>query len=73
MQMAGEPPCEEMGRLAAEAGARFLEHFHENRMWLEEDLVTDVQSVNDRIYEAYVDYTTYRRDNPRVEKERLDA
>jgi hypothetical protein len=52
---------------------RFLEHFHEHRIWLEEDLVAEIQAVNDTLYSAYVDYTTYRRDDPRVQKERTDA
>jgi hypothetical protein len=73
LQMASEPSWEEKGRLAADAGTTFIEHFHENRIWLDEDLVGDIQSVNDRIYEAYVGYTTYRRDDPRLEKDRLDA
>lgn len=71
--MAGEPTWTEKGEASAQAATNFVEHFHEHRIWLDQDLCADIQTVNDRLYEAYVDYTTYHHDDPNVQKERLEA
>jgi hypothetical protein len=72
LQMAGEPSWEEKGRAAVEASAKFHAHFEEHRIWLEEDLCADVKMVADALYEAYVNYTTYRQDDPNADRERLE-
>jgi hypothetical protein len=71
LQMAGEPPWEEKGKDAVEAAAGFVQHFEENRIWLEEDLCAQIKEVADGLYVAYVDFTTYRRDD--YSDERLEA
>jgi hypothetical protein len=70
LQMAGEPSSEEKGKDAVEAAAAFVQHFEENRIWLEADLCEDVKKVADGLYRAYVDFTTYRRDD--FSNERLE-
>jgi hypothetical protein len=71
LQMAGEPSWEEKGKDAVEAAATFVQHFEENRIWLEADLCAQVQKVASGLYVAYVDFTTYRRED--YSDERLKA
>jgi hypothetical protein len=50
--MGGEPTWTEKGEASAQAATNFVEHFREHRIWLDQDLCADIQTVNDRLYEA---------------------
>jgi hypothetical protein len=72
LQMAGQPDWAEKGTAAAKAGTKFVEHFQENRIWLEAALCEQVQKVADGFNEAFVKFTIYDPNDPNVRRERLD-
>jgi hypothetical protein len=72
LQMAGDKNWDEKGTVAVAAATTFVEHFQENRIWLEPDLCDDVQKVVHGLYTAYVKFTIYDPEDKSAWYERFE-
>jgi hypothetical protein len=73
LQMASEPTMIEKADLAAKAGEGFQTTFFRERIWLDEDLCEHLDALTRQIYEAFVDFTTYKADDPNTWTEYRDT
>lgn len=72
LQEAGEPSMEEKGSIAGDAFNDFRTFFLEHRIWLEEDLCDRIALLDRELFTSFIDFTTYRRDDPNVHKEYME-
>jgi hypothetical protein len=66
LQLAGESPMDEKAKTAMQAGNEFQDAFLRSRIWLDEDLCKRLEALNKAIYEVFVDFTTYKADDPQT-------
>src|SRR5439155_3901458 len=59
LEMAGEPSKEDLGREAQESSGEFGRYFRENRIWLDEDLIDQVEGLQRRMNEAGIKFGMY--------------
>lgn len=71
--MANEPSMSEKAEQAARAGEDFRTTFLRERIWLDEDLCSQLEDFNRKLYEAFVHFTTYPSDDPGTQREYREA
>jgi hypothetical protein len=50
----------------------FRTFFLENRIWLDQDLCDQIAQLDRELFTSFIDFTTYRRDDPNVHDEYMD-
>jgi hypothetical protein len=69
-QQAGEPTMDEKGQAAAAAANELRATFLYSRIWLDADLCARIAELDRELYHLFIDFTTYRQDDPRTQAER---
>jgi hypothetical protein len=72
LQEAGEPTMDEKGSLAADAFSDFRTFFLENRIWLDQDLCDRIALMDRELFTSFIDFTTYRRNDPNVHDDYME-
>jgi hypothetical protein len=72
-QQAGEPSQEEKAKVVAETANTFRDTFDDNRIYLDEALCETIDELNNTLYSAWVDFTTYQQDDPERPKAWIEA
>jgi hypothetical protein len=73
LQQAGEPPMDEKGEAAAESANAFREMFLYSRIWLDEDLCERIAELDRELFRVFIDFTTYRPEDPRTHSEHMES
>jgi hypothetical protein len=56
---AGQPPKEELGSIAATKGTDLSRQIRSSRIWLDEDLLRDVDRLDESFHRVFVRFTTF--------------
>ena len=64
LSFAGYPTKTELGEIAAETGKALRQQIRTSRIWLDEDLSEEVDSLDTTLNEAFVKFTAFDPDDP---------